>query len=263
MSLNNVPLNNQDVTFSAGSAVFMGLTTQDFSALPRIGLLTNNIEASNTLTKRQARGGFPNQVMKQSALQRDLAVNFGVQELSQAALLTFYGLELSDLVSIAGGDQAVVAQALSFNSNGVAVIPNPVKAATTPVVKSVGGATTYVAGTDYIIMTDIEGRSLVVKLSGGGIGATAEVDYTYVAQSTDIYDIGCKSALPERKLKIVDYLENGGRKELYIYRASVEPNGNLTLNSDAAENGITIPLTAIPMYDTTAQKVMQAYYVKP
>lgn len=254
-------VDSNKIGFSAGARVFEGAPSDVEAALRPVGLLGADATLNISQTTRQKQDRFPLVVVKQAVLQQSAQFQGVMHEITVDNLRAVFGLEAADLVAAAGGDVVVTDENAAFDANGNAVLANPIKVSVAPVVTNSAGTTTYVAGTDYILVPrDSFGRSALFRLSTGAIpaGATVKVDYTWTRIARTEFPIGSKSTVVERKIKLEEEYTDGRKLVAIFYRAVFSVNGSLTLNTDG-ENGMSIPFTIDGLYDATAGKVCSVY----
>lgn len=248
---NNSPIDPNNVAFSAGAKVFVGAFGTAFGALPRVGLLASDqaISFDPRATIRTAKGGMPRTTVAAATGDQDPLVNVVVSEISQLAILAALGLEAADITSVTGADVVVATGArerIVLNADGVAALAHPVKAAVSVTINSAqdGGGTASVEDTDFrVIDRDLEGRTIIERISGGNIAANATIyaGYTYVSDTEISYPIGCKTTVVYRAVRIEDELTSGGRVRLDIPKAIITTNG--AINLGAYEPEYRLPLS--------------------
>jgi hypothetical protein len=254
-------VDNTKVGFSAGARLFEGAPGAAEGSLRPMGLLGADATLNIGQTTRQKNDRFPVVVVAQAILQQSAQLQAVLHELTTDNLRTAFGLEVADLTATAGGDVVVTNENAVFDANGNAVLANPIKTSVAPVVTNVGGSTTYVAGTDYLLIPrDQFNRTVLYRLSGGAIPAqaTVEVDYTWTRVARTEFPIGSKSKVVERKIKLEEEWTDGRKLVAILYRATVSINGNMTVNTEG-ENGMSIPVTIDGLFDPTQNKVASVF----
>lgn len=254
-------VNTNQIGFSAGARLFEGPLGSPESGLRPLGLLGADATLNIGQTTRQKRDRAPQVVVKQAIDQQSGQIQAVLHEINQDNLRLGLGLDVSDLIAAAGGDVAVVNEQAVLDANGNAVLAYPVKTGNVPVVTNVGGTTTYIAGTDYILVPrDSFGRTVIYRLATGAIpaGATLEVGYTYTRTQRVEFPIGTRSTVVERKIKLEEEYTNGQKLVAVFYRANVSLNGNITVNTDG-DSGMSLPITVDGLYDPTSGKIVSVY----
>ncbi|GIV82200.1 MAG: hypothetical protein KatS3mg051_1554 [Anaerolineae bacterium] len=258
------------VGFSAGARAFWGPVGTPENLLNPLGLIGADATLNISQTTRQKFDGQPRLLVKQAIDQQSAQIQLVMHEMTVDNLSLALGLEASDLIASAPGDVVVTNESVTLDANNVAALQNPVKLVggvptPAPVVTNVGGSTTYVAGTDYILVPrDPFGRTLIYRLASGAIaaGQTLEVDYTWVRQGRVEFPIGTRSTLVERKIKIEEEWTDGRRLIAIFPRALISINGNITLNT-SGENGMSIPITIDGLYDSSINRLVSVYLDTP
>jgi len=269
MPLKNVPVDPSRVVFSAGSEIFVGAHGSAEGSLARIGLLDEQIQLNPNVEIRQAMGGYPRVPVAESVTSYGLQLTAGVREISKEPLLYAFGLEETDITMTAGSDVVVAAtagDAITFDANGVAVLPHPLKAGSAVTINDAadGSGTASVEGTDYYVLTrDPEGRTLIGIITGGNLtaGSTYYAAYTYVQATQEEYDVGDKAVPVYRTIKIVENLTDGGSMQGIIWKARVGINNAIAFNN--ATDPSMLPLTFNAIWDTTKSKLFTIRRVYP
>jgi hypothetical protein len=248
------------VGLSAGARVFEGPLGAPESALRPMGLLGADATLNIQQTTREKMDRYPKVTVVKVIDQQSAELQCSLHEMSVENLTAAFGLEANDIEAQVAGDLAVNNHPLTFDAEGNAVLPNPVKAGVAPVVTDINGAT-YVAGSDYLLIPrDSFGRSVLFRLSAGAIPAQGSilVDYTYTRKGRVRFPIGSRSTVVERKVKVEEEYTNGQKLTVIIYRATFSINGSLTLNTDG-ENGMSLPVTVSGLYEPSVNRVVDTY----
>jgi hypothetical protein len=225
------------------------------AALPKIGLLGEAVSLGVEQTFRETIDRYPEVVVASSIQSQQSMIEAVLHEWGDINLMLSFGLEASDTTVVAAGDVNVVDETQIFNSADLIVLNFPLKAGESVVVTDEAGATpttTYTAGTDYIVLPrDLQGRTLIYRVSGGGIAANATVyvDYTYNLPARREMPIGRKSATVYRSVRLVEDLDNGGRWEAHIWRCRVGMRGGLNPNASDPATSAAIPITIQALYE--------------
>lgn len=257
---------SDDITFSAGSEIYAGAAQATGASLRKIGLLGEDIDFGVQQEFREKTDQFPRQVVKRSILSQAASLQFICKEFNIANLQLAFGILDAGVTTVAAGDTAVTDEAVTFNSDGVAVLAYPLKAgeSITSVQDAAGGSgTASVEDTDFVVVDrDLQGRTLLRIISGGNLSAldTVYVDYTYNQGASNSFVIGSNSTTPERAIRLLEDYDNGKQLELYMPRAFVGIPGNMTLN--AAETGGELPMSVQALYDTTLGGVARATLIE-
>ncbi|GEM47214.1 hypothetical protein [Deinococcus cellulosilyticus] len=242
------------VTFPKSTKFYAGEYGTAEGALTHMGLLGDNTSLTLNRQMRRKMDRYPEVVVAETIQSEDVSGNVTVREWTRQNLTWMFGLHNSDTTEVAGGDTAVTDEAITLNTNGVGYLKNPFKSGTTPTVSNAagGGATNYVANTDYVLIPrDAEGRSMIYRLSGGAIasGATVYVDYTWTAPQYREIVIGNQAAPRYFTCKFEETATNGTKTVTVIHKCRLGMNGAMTLN---APEGKDIPFAINGIYDDTA-----------
>lgn len=263
-------VDSSKVGFSAGARCFWGPVGTPEAALNPLGLIGADATLNISQTTRQKFDCQPRLLVKQAVEQQSAEIQLVMHEMTEANLQLALGLEPADLTTFTPGDVVVTNEQVTLDANGVAALANPVKLVggvptPAPVVTNVGGTTTYMAGTDYILVPrDPFGRTLIYRLASGAIpsGATLEVDYTWVRLGRTEFPIGTRSTLVERKFKIEEEWTDGRKLIAVFHRAIASINGNITLNA-GGDTGMSVPLTISAQYDSGQNKLVSVFIEAP
>jgi hypothetical protein len=249
------------VTFSAKTRLYYGVQGTADASLAHFGLLGQSAVMNLEQTFRQKMDQFP-EVEVASAIQAQSgSMEAVLREWKRDALLMGFGLHASDITEAAGADTVVAASAgepVTFDAAGIAVLSRPMKIGETLAVNAAagGGGTASTNGTDYyLVPRDKEGRTLLVRVTGGNIsaGATVYVAYTYNTPAYESFPIGRIGQSRYWSLRLEEDFTNGGRMVIYIPRARIGLRGGLNLN---APEGADMPVTIQALFDTTADALM-------
>lgn len=109
-------------------------------------------------------------------------------------------------------------------------------------VTSTGGSpTTYDVNDDYVVDADL---GLITILEGGAITSGSDIIVTFNVAVASHTQIAAGSTMVEGALKFISFNAVGPDADIYIPRATVEPNGDLSLLSDPqSPSWLSIPLT--------------------
>ena len=240
--------NPNDVTFSAGSAVYIGPYGTSVQELALIGLLAADMSLNVEQTVRQKMDRFPEVVVAESIQAQSARAELTVREWNDENLKLAFGLTADDVTTHPGGDQNVT-QAATFRDDLI-VLENPIKPGEAVTLTTPDGVTIYTAGADYVtVPRDLQGRTLVYRLAAGAIpaGADVQASYTYTERGRTVHPIGRRATVVYRTVRIVEELTSGGKTEVVMWRARVGVRGAFAMN--AAENSGDIPLVAQALYD--------------
>lgn len=243
------------VTFSAKTRLYAALYGTADASLVHLGLLGQNATLSFNQQMRTKKDGFPEVEVAAAIQSQDGTMQCVLREWGKEQIALAFGLDkATDITEVAGADTAVVDESVTLAA-GVGVLAHKPKSAVAPVVKSNDGVTTYVANTDYLVITDTEGRGLVVRNPAGAIGATdtLHVSYTWTGTDYEEYPIGSVAAIRYFTFRLEEDFTNGAVVKTYIHKARVGLNGNLNIN--AVDNGADLPITIGAVYDSTVGKL--------
>jgi len=252
------------VTFGKDTKLFAGPYGTAESGLAELGLLAEDASLELSQEYRTKTDAFPRVPVAQAIQAQSGKLAAVLREWRKETLLAAFGLYESDIVETAGSDVNVTDEAVTLNANDFGVLAHPIKAGTSPVVTSSDGATTYTEGTDYIVIPrDVEGRTLIYRLVGGTIpaSATLAVDYTYVAQTMREYPIGKVGQVRYYTVKLVEDLTNGGRTEVLIHKATFALDGNVAFNSQ--DSSADLPVAVEAVMDPSLGELLKIREIEP
>lgn len=89
--------------------------------------------------------------------------------------------------------------------------------------------TTYVAGTDYLVHTDL---GLVEILATGAIANASDIIITYTAATATSKQIAVSDVDAEGELKFISFNAVGEQNDLTLPRVRISPNGDLSMLND-------------------------------
>lgn len=244
------------VTFPAKTRLYFGEYGTPDAALAHFGLLGADANLNLDQTFRQKMDMFP-EVEVASAIQAQSgSMEALLREWKKPALLMGLGLHSADVTEAAGGDTTITAEEHTFGPSGYIVLSQPLKLGEAVTVTPDPVDTAFAAGTDYVVVErDAEGRTLIVRIAGGGIGASASVLVTYDTNTPAFteYPVGRIAQSRYWTIRLEEDLTNGGRTEVRIHRARIGLRGGLALN---AAEGADMPVTIQALFDPTNDELM-------
>lgn len=145
---------------------------------------------------------------------------------------------------------AIVNEAVAINSSGYGKLDHVALASPTPVVTNAAGTTTYVAGTDYNIVTAPDGSSYVQRIGAGAItvGQNLLVDYSYAA-SNELVLMPLSVNQIDGACRLTFRGANGKNWRYEHGTMTLKPSGNAAINLQEVS---TAAFTAEALYDAAA-----------
>jgi hypothetical protein len=204
------------------------------AAIVNVGLLGKGVPFNMETTMRKKIDAFPEVTVAEAIQAQNASIETTLREWKKETLLIALGMFAADMDEVAGGDVPVAGEAFTLNANRIMALQRRPKAAPAPIIKS--GATVLVAGTDYDIWTDLEGRAVVAGKGAVAVaGAQLTADYTYTnAAATEQFTV-----------ELEELLTNGGTRKLWMPKASISIRGALDFFTDETGGDTPIRINAI------------------
>lgn len=245
------------VGFSGKTRLFVGPYRTEESLLTNLGLLGQNATFNLEQTFRTKSDYFPEVPVAQAIQAQGATLETTLREWRKDTLLAALGLYQSDITEIPGGDTTVTDETYTFSADNLIVLKRPMKAGSTITVKHTSGTPTYTAGTDYLVIPrDLEGRTLIVRLTGGTItaGQSVKVSYTYNLPTRREYPVGQVATIRYWTVKLVEEFTTGAKAEVWVPKARIGLRGNIAFNS--VEEGMELPIAIQAVRDPTAPALL-------
>ncbi|CAH1054015.1 hypothetical protein [Paenibacillus pseudetheri] len=167
-----------------------------------------------------------------------------LMEINLATLATIRG-GIDKIEDIAGTPKTITNEAVTLSGQTQKRLLNKNGAGTVVTAVTVKkGATTLVAGTDYILAVDSAGFTAIARVEGGGItsGDAVTVNYTYTPLSAKRFLSGGIGTFQPRVARITNYDDAGKRFQITIYKATPESGLNITFPEADAEDPAMTPI---------------------
>ncbi|NJK43220.1 MAG: hypothetical protein HC933_02200 [Pleurocapsa sp. SU_196_0] len=258
-------VNSNAVTFSGKTKLRIGKYGTNRGSLPLVGLIAQGASLNLEQTLRTKKDGFPEVDVAQAIQAQAGTLETQLMEYRKENIATAFGLYLdTDVTETVGADVAVTNEVITFNANGVAALNRPRKTSVAIVVEPVGGGTAYTIATDYTVVDrDLEGRTLIQRVSGGTIpaGGSVQVDYTYTGVAKEEYKIGKLSVVRYFSAELEEELTNGQIRKIYIPRCVVSLRG--ALNFNAVQDGGELPIRISAVQDSALDYLLLHEHLTP
>lgn len=126
---------------------------------------------------------------------------------------------------------------------------------TSVVVTHVSGSPTYTRGTDYELVVDTDGYTVIARAGTGtpGItdGQTVLVDYTYTPSASKTYKTGGLQTLTAQVVRFTNTNAAGKKFEITVYKATAESGINIEFVADDADDVNATPIKMTGTNDTS------------
>jgi len=251
-------VNPNKVTFAANTALYWKKPSDPEGAYANLGLLGDTASLRFAVNYRRKKDMYPEVDVAVAVQSYEASMEATLREWRRDVVALGLGMWPEDVPVTPGGDVTVTDEATTFNADDIAALAHPAKPGETIIVTSDDGGTTYSEGTDYLVIPrDLEGRTLLYRLSGGSIpaGATVLVDYTYTAGDRFEVTLGGTQQIRVVSLKLVEQMTNGDTRIAIIPRAIISIRDSLPFRE--AEAGGDLPITVTALYDPTAGGIVK------
>ncbi|GEM47222.1 hypothetical protein [Deinococcus cellulosilyticus] len=235
---------SSSITFSARTRVFIGEYGTAQANLTHVGLLGGPASLTVDIQYRQKRDQYPRRPVAAAIKSIDATLQAQLEEWQAQNLMWAMGFWQEDVTDHGSREQEVTCL-LRFNTQGIAVLPHPVKLGTSVTLSGLVEAQDFVT-----IPRDLEGRTLLYRLDPDLITATA----TYTSHTPDYRELIIGNS-PSRffTVRLEEEDTTGHLTVLILHRARI------TLRPT---EGKSFPLTFHAILDTDLQRLLtiRAHY---
>lgn len=231
------------VVFSGDARLRISAERTPRASLADMGLIGKGITVNLEQSTRRKTDAYPEVSAAEVMLAQAAILEATLREWRKETLLPALGLHPSDITEVAAGPRVVTGEAFTLNENRIGALS--AQATNTPVIKS--GATTLTAGVDYEIRIDLENRMLVVGKGATAIaGATLTADFTALSTGgIQRYKVGGFRMMRYFSVELEEALTNGGKRTLWIPKASISIRGPLDFFTDESSGDTSIRIQAV------------------